>query len=394
MILLRALAGRTILDCRGRPTLEAEAVLSDGFVVRASVPQGESRGGHEAYVVSPESGVRAIAKKIAPAFRKWRVWNQCAIDAKLCALDGTPDKRRLGGNVLLAVSIAMARAIAHGADIPLWRSLRRASRLAVPRGDYPRLLVNLIEGGVHAENNLAFQEHLLIPRTRRIAEAVRIALRVEHALHAALRARGGSGIVPRGDEGGFAPRFKNNEEPLRFLATAIRVAGVEGRAGLGIDAAGNQVALSVRERMRWYALFRRKYGLCYLEDPFGEEDFARFRELSALFGADVIVAGDDLTVTNLGRMARAAREGAVSGVIVKPNQIGTVSEAIEAVRFARREGWAVVASHRGSETNDDFIADFACAVGADGVKIGGPAHGERIAKYNRLLAIEREKGRS
>jgi enolase len=253
-----------------------------------------------------------------------------------------------------------------------------------------RLFVNVINGGRHAGNNLDIQEYLVIPKAENLREATRVAADFYRALREALAKRKGPLAANLGDEGGFAPNFKDNLEPLRIMKTVARALRVSGKVDFGIDAAASSMRRSA-PRFALYAEMRRQFGIIYLEDPFPEDDFGAHAKLRAKLGKQVLVSGDDLTATNVARMEEARTEGSINAVIIKPNQIGTVSEALAAVRFARENGWAVVASHRSGETNDDFIADFAYGAQADGIKLGAPARGERIAKYNRLLEIEEKE---
>ncbi len=382
------LTARPELDSQGNWTVEA-SLFCGGIAVRASIPKGESAGTHEARALPAEKAVRNILRIIAPRLKGMNPAEQEKIDALLLKLDGTKNKRRLGANAILAASIACARAGALAGNTPLWRHLRRIGGFKVP-GRAPRLLVNLIEGGAHAGNGLDFQEYLVIPEGKSVREEVDIAVRLYHALRAYLVRVKGPSAAHAGDEGGFAPSFRDYREPFVVMRRVAQALGLERKIEFGLDAAASGIRRPPRELMARYARLIREFPLIYLEDPFGEDDFRNFATLNRGWGGSVCITGDDLTTTNVSRMEKAAREEAVRGVIIKPNQIGTVTEAIQAVRLARTYGWMVIASHRGSETNDDFIADFAYGVGADGIKLGAPRRGERVAKYNRLLEIENE----
>ena len=326
---------------------------------------------------------------IAPWIARADFHDQTALDAFLNKLDGTSTKERLGANAILATSIAFARASAMEKKVPLWKHLRSLSRVTTPH--IPRLFVNVINGGLHAGNGLHFQEYLIIPKAKRYAEAIDVAVAVYHELGRALLASKGRGAANLGDEGGYAPIFKDDTEPFALIRTAAGRARLGGKIDLGMDAAATDTGFSKVLLKKAYERLIKTYKPIYLEDPFSENDFSGFSELTARHGKKMWIAGDDLTTTNVRRMAEAHEEGSVNSLIIKPNQIGSVTEALDAVRLARKYRWGVIASHRSGETNDDFIADFAYGVGADGFKLGAPARGERVAKYNRLLEIERER---
>ena len=395
---IRSLEARTILDSRGKWSVEATITLKDGTCATASVPQGKSTGSAEAMVLPAAAAVRKINTVIAPRLKRaGNFHDQRAFDTFLNKLDGTTSKSRLGANAILAASIAFLRAEARAKNIPLWKHIRTIYGLPVhaARPAHPRLFMNMVNGGLHAGNNLHFQEYLVIPNGNTIKESVEMGTAVYHALGELLTRTKGKTATNLGDEGGYAPDFKDDSEPFRLLAAVVKKLKLTKRIGFGLDAAATDIKkMGHKELEKIYPKLVREYRLMYLEDPFGEEDFLSFAALTMHFGAGraksakVWIAGDDLTTTNVRRMERAHAEGSVNAVIIKPNQIGSVSEALDAVRTARKYGWAVIASHRSGETNDDFIADFAYGVGADGLKLGAPARGERIAKYNRLLEIE------
>jgi enolase len=364
--------------------------MDDGRSVVASVPQGKSTGTHEARVVTAEIAVKNTEKILAPLLIGKDVSAQKEIDEAMARADGTPDKRNIGANAILGVSIAVARAGALSRGVPLWRHISALSDLSARADAMPRLFINVINGGLHAGNNLDFQEYLVIPKAKKVSESIRIGTVIYRALGDYLAKTKGKSALNLGDEGGYAPDFKNNAEPFLVLEKIAKSLKLRQKIDFGMDAAGSDVRDNEKKLASFYKGLKKKYDLFYLEDPFGEEAFDRFTELRATLGKGTFIAGDDLTTTNTTRMRVAHGHGSANAVIIKPNQIGTVSEALQAVRLARTYGWAVVASHRSGETNDDFIADFACGVGADGLKLGAPARGERVAKYNRLLAIESE----
>ncbi len=391
---ITSLTARTILDSRGQWTVEATIELRNGVCATASVPQGKSTGTAEAHALPAAQAVKNIIKTIAPKVRRKAFRNQNAFDSFLINLDGTPTKSKLGANAILAVSIAFARACATAQAMPLWRHIREIYGLPVAKGrngTHPRLFMNVINGGLHGGSNLDIQEYVVIPKTRTFREATEIGTKLYHELADVIARTKGKAATNLGDEGGFAPNFKDNIEPIRILASVVKKLRLQKSVDFGMDAAATDIkTLNDAQLKNLYEKLIRNHHILYLEDPFGEEKFEKFAELTAQFGKTVWITGDDLTTTNVHRMERAHAEGSVNAVIVKPNQIGSMSEALDAVRAARNYGWKVIASHRSGETNDDFIADFAYGVGADGLKLGAPARGERVAKYNRLLQIEKE----
>ena len=384
-----SLRARPILDSRGSWTVETYLKLTDGRVFKASVPQGKSVGSYEANYVPVNVAIKNVDKIISPRLKGLNPAKQKEIDELLVKLDGTPSKKRLGANSILSVSIACARAHAIERNKPLWKHLRDLGGFnKLKTTGTPRLFANLINGGLHAGNNLDFQEYLVVPRAKSVREAVDIILKLHSGLEEYLIKSKGETAINAGDEGGFAPNFKDNLEPFYILDKVARKLRMEGKIDFGLDTAASGVSLSVPKLISIYKKLEDKFHLFYLEDPFGEDEFGKFAKLKEMLGDKVLIAGDDLTTTNLTRMEKAHNEGSVNAVIIKPNQIGTVTESIKAVQLARKFGWKVVVSHRSGETNDEFIADFAYGVHADGIKLGAPVRGERIAKYNRLLEIE------
>ncbi len=387
---IQRITGRKVLDSRGFWTLEVELRLSDGARAWASVPQGKSTGSYEAVSLEEDKALQVLETTVVPAIQGFRAGDVQAFDEQLIALDGTRRKERLGANTMLALSWAYARASAISEGLHLWEFL---ARLADTEPDFPHLYANLINGGLHAPNDLDFQEYLLIPKERDPVSAVATVLKVYHALREVLVAQKGAcgGLV--GDEGGFGPDFRDNLEPLQFLSVVAREVGVAQQVAFGIDVAANALFMEEEELAHLIDEACDTYPVVYLEDPFREDDFAAFAALTERRGALVRVAGDDLTATNLARMKQAHAQRAINAVIIKPNQIGTLTETLEAIEHARAYGWQVIVSHRSGETNDDGIIDLAVAVGADGVKLGAPARGERVAKYNRLLVIAEQMER-
>ncbi len=384
-----AITARTILDSRGEQTIEATVKLFGGTIACASVPQGKSRGTKEATYVSANAAVLNICEIIAPALKNSVSTKQKEIDEKLKTLDATKNKAKLGANALLAVSIASARAAAAARNVPLWLHLREMSGIPITVTSRPRLFVNLINGGEHAHNQLSFQEYLAIINGANFAEMIKIEVVIRNNLKQILNSRF-TGELRLGDEGGFAPEISNNLEPFHLIKIASGKFIADGQVSLGTDVAGNNAKLPQDKRDRLFAAAIKEYQLSYIEDPYAEEDFVSFAKMTAAYGGKVIIAGDDLTVTNSKLMRLANNKKSVNGVIIKPNQIGTISEALEAVRTANSFGWKVIASHRSGETKDTFIADFAYAIGAFGLKLGVPTQHVRRTKYDRLLEIDRE----
>jgi enolase len=408
-----SLSATEILDSRGNPTLEVTALLTDGHRGVASVPSGASTGTHEA-VELRDGGLRYRGKgvrrainhvegEITAALRGTTAADQAGVDRTLCELDGTPDKARLGANAILGASMAVARAAAEAAGLPLYRYLggAAATRLPVP-------MFNILNGGRHALDSTDFQEFMVMPvGAASFAESLRMGSEIRQALGQLLHGRGAGTAV--GDEGGFAPSLPGNEAALQIVLDAIESAGYEpGKdAVIALDPAASEFfadghyALAKEGRsldssalIEQWSTWVDKYPIWSLEDGLAEDDWPGWVALTSRIGNRCQVVGDDLLVTNPERIRRAIGEHAANSVLIKLNQIGTVSETLDAVRVTYQAGWTAVVSHRSGETNDSFISDLAVAIGCGQMKSGAPARGERLAKYNRLLAIERELGRS
>lgn len=402
---ISSLIARPILDSRGQWTVEVSLTLQNGIRATASVPQGKSTGAMEARALPAATAVRNINTTIATRIIHKDFLDQAAVDEFLVRLDGTAVKSRLGANAILAVSIAFLRATARTKKIPLWKHIRDVYGIWVDPTSvilHPRLFMNVVNGGLHAGNNLHFQEYLIIPRARTFRESIDIGTAIYHALGVALMKAKGRDAANLGDEGGFAPNFKNNLEPFAMLRIVAKKLKLDKKIDFGIDAAATDIkGLSRLQLNNSYKKLIKEYAPFCIEDPFGENDFKNFAAITAAHAVDekggvsvkskLWIAGDDLTTTNIDRMEMAKAKKSMNAVIIKPNQIGTVTETLNAVRLARQYHWAVIVSHRSGETNDDFIADFAYGIAADGFKLGAPARGERIAKYNRLLEIESGK---
>ncbi len=382
MASIKSISAGRILNSRGDWTVEVDLILDKGILVRASVPEGRSKGSREAVYLPVESAIRSVEKYIAPALKGADPADQEKIDKMLIKLDGTRNKSRLGANAVLAVSIACARAAAQARGVPLWQHIKQLMGGAVPR--YPlRIFANIINGGLPRGNALDVQGNMIIPKTKSIPEAVNIITEIYRRLGSVCNEKYGASGSLVGEEGGYAPAFDNNLSPLSLIQEAAKGFKVE----VGIDSAASNIKLAPHQLLDMYRTMKDEFNITYIEDPFSENLFSRFADLTKGFGKNTIIAGDDLTVTNVERMKQAHNKKSINGIIIKPNQVGTVTESLAAVKLARQFGWQVIASHRSGETNDDFIADFAVGVNADGIKIGAPARGERIAKYNRLLEI-------
>ena len=377
-----------ILDSRGEWTIETDVVLDNGIVSKASVPQGKSIGSFEAFSVPADTAIRNISEKIEQSLLGMDIENQEEIDKKMIDLDGTDNKSNLGANSILGVSLGCARAAALSLNVPVWKYLR--SKYEFKENNNPRLFLNVINGGLHAGNNLKFQEYIIIPKGKNLTESVELGVSIYQAVKKYLIKNLGKSVSGLGDEGGFAPNFSNDLEPFEILKRVIEDEGLSDKFDLGMDAAASNVDSPAQELIKTYGEIKNKFNVLYLEDLFGEEDFENFSKLKESIGSNTIIAGDDLTTTNIERMKTAKEKDSINGIIIKPNQIGTLTETIKAIKLAKEWGWFVIASHRSGETNDDFIVDLALGTGADGIKIGAPARGERVAKFNRILEIERE----
>jgi enolase len=411
-----AVHARQILDSRGNPTVEVEVTLDSGVEGVAAVPSGASTGEFEAVELRDggrEWGGKGVSKaianvngEIAGAVSGTDPTDQAALDRTMIELDGTPNKGRLGANAILGVSLAVARAAAADSGEPLYRYV---GRLYGDGGD-PRVLpvpmLNVLNGGAHADNAVDFQEFMVVPAgAASFSEALRCGAEVFHALKATLKDRGLATAV--GDEGGFAPDLDSNEAALAALVAGIEAAGYEpGRdVWIALDPATSEIerdgsyvlehegrTLSPAELVAYWDEIAGRYPVVSIEDGMGEEDWEGWRLLSERLGERVQLVGDDLFVTSPDRLRRGIAEAVANSILVKVNQIGTMTEALEAVRIARDAGYTVVISHRSGETEDTTIADLAVGTGAGQIKTGAPSRSDRVAKYNRLLRIEQELG--
>ncbi|TBN57428.1 phosphopyruvate hydratase [Glaciihabitans arcticus] len=410
MALIEAVGAREILDSRGNPTVEVEVLLEDGTVSRAAVPSGASTGAFEAYELRDgdkkrylgkgvEKAVDAVIDVLGPAIEGFDAAEQRAIDAELIAIDGTDNKKKLGANAILGVSLAVARAAADSADMPLYRYVGGANAHVLP---VPML--NVINGGSHADSNVDIQEFMILPvGAETFSEGLRWGVETYHALKAILHGQGLS--TGLGDEGGFAPNLSSNRAALDLLVEAITAAGfTPGKdIALGLDVAASEFfkegayafeggSKSAAEMSAYYAELVASYPLVTIEDPLDEDDWEGWAELTSTLGTKTQIVGDDLFVTNPTRLAKGLELGTANSILVKVNQIGTLTETLDAVSLAQRNGYTAVMSHRSGETEDTTIADLAVALNTGQIKTGAPARSERVAKYNQLLRIEEELG--
>ena len=406
---IEVVIAREILDSRGNPTVEVEIALEDGTVSRAAVPSGASTGAFEAAEVRDGDhryggkgvlrAVAAVEEEISPAIYGLDAADQRLIDQTMIDLDATPNKSRLGANAILGVSLAAARAAAESADLPLFRYVGgpNAHLLPVP-------MLNILNGGAHADTDVDIQEFMIAPiGAATFSEALRWGAEVYHSLKAVLKAGGyATGL---GDEGGFAPNLSSNRAALDLIAAAIESAGfaLGSDVALALDVAASEffsdgmyafegAKRTAEEMAAYYAELVASYPLVSLEDPLNEDDWSGWVHITEQLGEKVQLVGDDLFVTNPERLARGIAEGAANSLLVKVNQIGTLTETLDAVGLATRSGFTSMMSHRSGETEDTTIADLAVATNCGQIKTGAPARSERVAKYNQLLRIEEELG--
>lgn len=410
MAFIDAVIAREILDSRGNPTVEVEVGLTDGSVGRAAVPSGASTGAFEAYELRDgdpsrylgkgvTQAVDAVFDELGPAIEELAADDQRLIDQALMEIDGTENKQRVGANAILGVSLAVAHAAADSADLPLYRYLGgpTAHTLPVP-------LMNIINGGAHADTGVDIQEFMAVPLgADTFSEGLRWGVEVYHSLKALLKEKGYATAL--GDEGGFAPDLPHNAAALDLIVEAIERAGyVPGRdIALALDVASTEFLeggtyrfegqeRSAADMIAYYADLIERYPLVSIEDPLAEDDWEGWRQLTVELGDRVQLVGDDLFVTNPARLADGIAQGCGNSLLVKVNQIGTLTETLDAVKLAQRSGYTAILSHRSGETEDVTIADLAVATDCGQIKTGAPARSERVAKYNQLLRIEEELG--
>jgi enolase len=407
---------REILDSRGNPTVEVEVAVASGHVGRAAVPSGASTGEHEAIELRDGDKTRYLGKGVrkavahvmdvlAPAVVGHEASDQAGLDQRMIDLDGTPNKSKLGANAILGVSLAAAKAAAAAHELPLYRYVGGASARTLP---VP--LMNILNGGAHADSNVDIQEFMVVPLgAPSFAEALRYGAEIFHALKKVLKKRGASTGV--GDEGGYAPSLPSNEEALKVIAEAIAQTGLAlgTQVALALDVASSELfdKASGRYKLKgegkefdrqglvdWYAQLASRYPIVSIEDGFAEDDWEGWRLMTEKLGEKLQIVGDDLFVTNVERLAKGIEQHSANSLLVKVNQIGTLTETLEAVRMAHRAGYTTVMSHRSGETEDTTIADLAVACDCGQIKTGSASRTDRVAKYNQLLRIEQELGGS
>ena len=401
---IKLITAREIIDSRGNPTVEAQVLLESGATGIASVPSGASTGIHEAHELRDGDkarfsgkgvllAVNNIKEEIFPALKGMSAENLEEIDGKMIALDGTKNKSNLGANAILAVSIATARAAASHKGVDLYR------HLSIAEAKPPVPMFNVLNGGAHASNNIDIQEFMLLPYGLPLQEGLRAGVEIYHTLGKILKSRGLSTGV--GDEGGFAPNLASDEEAIELLCLAIKESGYGfNQVGIALDVASSewfdegeyilpkrQKKMSAEELIEYYDVLTEKYPIMSIEDGLAEDDFEGWQALTRRLGDRILLVGDDLFVTNVERLSQGISLGIGNSILIKPNQIGTITETLNVIRLAKESGYKVILSHRSGETTDTAIADIAAAVGSDLIKSGAPCRGERVAKYNRLSEI-------
>jgi enolase len=415
MSYIKAIHGRQIFDSRGNPTVEVDVFTENGFMGRAAVPSGASTGSHEAVELRDDDKTQYMGKSVfqavdnvntvlADALEDWDVFDQKGIDAYMIELDGTENKGKIGANAILGVSLAVAKAAAQEAGMPLYRYVGGVNAYTLP---VP--MMNILNGGSHADNSIDFQEFMIMPvGAESFSEAMRWGSEIFHHLKSVLKKAGHSTNV--GDEGGFAPNLKSNEEAIEVVLQAIEKAGYKPgeQVGIAMDAAASEfydpetktyhfkkstgTRLNNMEMAAYWAEWVAKYPILSIEDGMGEDDWAGWAELTRLAGSKTQLVGDDLFVTNVKRLQQGIDQNIANAILVKVNQIGSLSETIAAVELAHRNKYKSIMSHRSGETEDVTIADLAVALNTGQIKTGSASRTDRIAKYNQLLRIEEELG--
>jgi enolase len=410
-----AIRAREVLDSRGNPTVEADVILESGHLGRAIVPSGASTGEHEAVELRDGDkshylgkgvlhAVENVETVIAPELEGMDAANQRLIDSTMIALDGTSNKSKLGANAILAVSMASARAVAQSLEIPLYRYLGGVNASILPTP-----MLNVLNGGAHADSNVDFQEFMIMPvGAERFSDALRWSAETFHTLKSVLKKKGYNTAV--GDEGGFAPSLKSNSEAIELILEAIEAAGYKAgdQIAIALDPASSEFydkdkkkyvfkksdkrELTSEEMVAFWADWAKQYPIVSIEDGLAEDDWEGWKNLTDTLGSRIQLVGDDLFVTNVKRLQRGIEEGVANSILIKVNQIGTLTETLEAIDLGRRYGYTAVMSHRSGESEDTFIADLAVATGVGQIKTGSVSRTDRIAKYNQLLRIEEELG--
>ncbi|MEY4370515.1 MAG: Enolase [Pseudomonadota bacterium] len=412
MPVIKSTKARQVFDSRGFPTVEAEVILSDGSIGQSIVPSGASTGSYEAHELRDKSSeylkkgvlhaVKNINSEINKAIKNISVFDQRKIDMDLIKLDGTENKKRLGANAILAVSIAAAKAAALSKKVPLYKYLGAGKRNQLP---FPML--NIINGGAHANNSLQIQEFMIRPDgAKSFKECLKMSFLVIQNLKEELKLKNFNTNL--GDEGGFAPSFNSDEKAIEYIIKAVKKSGLKiGRdINICLDVAANELYTSGKykikenkkpvssdELINYYQQLCSKFPIVSIEDPVFEDDWSVWKELTKKLGKKVQIVGDDLFVTNLIRLKKGITELAANAILIKPNQIGTVTETLDVINFAKKNDFNTIISHRSGDSEDTFIADLAVATGSSQIKTGSLARSERVAKYNRLLRIEEELGK-
>lgn len=415
MAKIKKIISREILDSRGNPTIEATVILDDDSFGVFSTPSGLSTGKHEVLELRDKDPARYSGKGvlqalekiysvIAPSILGKEAAEQRIIDNIILEADKTKDKSNLGANAMLAISGAVTKAQAQSRNIGLYKYINEISGLKLERFEVPTPMFNILNGGLHGSGNVDFQEFLVVPKkSGSYSDNLRAGAEIYYHLKQTIAAH--SGVITVGDEGGYAPTLYSNVDALKLIAEAIDAAHYQLGLDvfLSLDVAATElkkdgsykikdrpIPLSSDEFTEFFTSLNNEYHFLSIEDPLAEDDWDDWKNLTEKIGIETIIVGDDLITTNLERLKKAKEEKACNGVIIKPNQAGTISETIDVVKYAKEANFRIIVSHRSGETNDDFIADFAVAIGADYAKFGAPARGERVAKYNRLLEIEHE----
>jgi enolase len=408
---IKKISAREILDSRGNPTIEVELETEVGKFF-ASVPSGASKGKYEAVELRDGGkrfngmgvlkAVKNVNEIIGPKIIRMDPRKQKEIDDLMIKLDGTENKSKLGANAICGVSMAVCKAGAGTKNFPLYKYIRELYNPQLTTYNLPRPSFNIINGGVHAGNDLDFQEFMVCPKGKSFSENLRIGVEIYHRLKEIISKKYGKLATNLGDEGGFAPPIRDPEIAIKLILEAAKSLNYQDKISIFLDVAASQFfngkkyktkfgKFSGKELANFYLKLIKKYPIEGIEDPFSQDDFESWKNFNSQLTTNnlqLIVFGDDLTVTNLKRIKMAKEKGLCDAIIVKINQIGTVTEAIEATKLAKSFGWKIMVSHRSGETTDDFISDFAVGISADFIKTGAPARGERVAKYNRLLKIE------
>lgn len=414
---IKSIKAREILDSRGNPTVEVQVILKNGIKARAAVPSGASTGSHEALELRDGDkkryggkgvlkAVKNVNEKIAPHLIGKRAEQQEQLDHLMLKLDGTKNKSHLGANAILGVSLACARAAAASKGWPLYKYLRSLSQLKLLRYQLPVPMFNIFNGGKHADNKLDFQEFMIVPKgIAKFSEKMRAGVEIFQELKKVLKENNFNTGV--GDEGGYAPAVSSPEEAVKYVLEAIAGAGYgkkKGQIFLAADVAASEFYkksqkkyifstgehLDSNQMASFFAGWADKYPFMSFEDPLAEDDWSGWQEMTKQLGNQMMIVGDDLFVTNIERLKEGISKGVANAILIKLNQIGSLTETLRCIELAKENGYKVVISHRSGETNDDFIADLAVAVNAEFIKTGSLSRGERLAKYNRLMEIEQE----